>query len=79
LKRLGAFFDGTKNNPQESLARETACVEQSRCQRAQKAFADKNSGRSDFAVDEAIPRSHSTKSALTQYVDRPSSLTANED
>jgi hypothetical protein len=76
LKQLGAFFDGAENNTQESLANQMACMDQGRCQHAQKPFAEENPGRSGFTVDEAIPWSHSTKSALAQYVDRPSSLTA---
>jgi hypothetical protein len=76
LKQLGAFFDGTKNNTQKSIANKTACVDQSRCEHAQNTFAEENPGFSYFTVDEAIPWSHSTKSAITQYVDRPSSLIA---
>jgi hypothetical protein len=41
LKQLGAFFDGTKNNAQKSIANKTACVDQSRCEHAQNTFAEK--------------------------------------
>jgi hypothetical protein len=76
LKQLGAFFDGAENDTQESLANQMACMDQGRCQHAQKPFAEENPGHSDFTVNEAILRSHSTKSPLAKYVDRPSSLTA---
>jgi hypothetical protein len=41
---------------------------------AQKTLAKENRRRSDFTVHEAIPGINSTKSALTQHVDRLSSL-----